>query len=170
MKYFTFSSYLRATANLFWWHRHPHYSILVGNIWSDHEQQLFETAATHSKESKGFFFGYIHKSLYSLWNWPFSNLWLTNGCTQNFFLCFALALSIIVHTAIDSTKSNSHLRRKRYHWHSFHRLCAQPTGISCHGCFTVAAKKPLVHAMSYYFSFIKSKLRNLWMMEVCTST
>jgi hypothetical protein len=33
------------------------------------------------------FFGYIWKSSYSLWNWPFSALWLILDVPQFFFPC-----------------------------------------------------------------------------------
>jgi hypothetical protein len=77
---------------------------LVRNIWSNHEQQLVETAATHSKVSEEFL--RINTQVFiKFLNWPFSNLWLAIGCTQNFFLRFALALSSKADTATDSTKS-----------------------------------------------------------------
>ena len=49
--------------SLFWWHRCRHHSISVGNFGSNHGWKLVETAESHSKISKEFFwdgYAFLH--------------------------------------------------------------------------------------------------------------
>ena len=92
------------------------------------------------------FFGWIRKSSHSLWNCPFSSLWLTStsGCNQNLFLIFALVHSRRAYTATDSTKSIQHTltdsEEMRERSVSFAVRAHSQEILGRWGCFTAAAK------------------------------
>jgi hypothetical protein len=108
------------------------------------------------------FFGWIRKSSFKLWNCPFSSLWLTSGCTQNLFRLFALVLSRRAHTATDSTKSIPHtLTDSEEMWErsvSFAVRAHSQEILGRCGCFTAAAKKPLVRASPKMIGWVSLNL------------